>query len=64
MICLEIKIRSVYNNTIMDNEIWKDINGYEGIYQVSNFGNIKRLMVCQQTISDIKNNKTWKHIER
>lgn len=48
----------------MDNEIWKDINGYEGIYQVSNFGNIKRLMVCQQTISDIKNNKTWKHIER
>jgi hypothetical protein len=24
-------------------EIWKDIIGYEGLYQVSNFGNIKRL---------------------
>lgn len=25
------------------NEIWKDIEGYEGIYQVSNFGNVKVL---------------------
>lgn len=24
-------------------EIWKDIIGYEGIYQVSNLGNIKSL---------------------
>lgn len=24
-------------------EIWKDVKGYEGIYQVSNLGNIKRL---------------------
>ena len=24
-------------------EIWKDIPGYEGLYQVSNFGNIKSL---------------------
>lgn len=24
-------------------EIWKPINGYEGIYQVSNFGNVKSL---------------------
>lgn len=23
------------------NEIWKDINGYEGLYQISNFGNVK-----------------------
>lgn len=23
------------------NEIWKDIKGYEGLYQVSNFGNVK-----------------------
>lgn len=27
----------------MENEIWKDIIGYEGYYQVSNFGNIKSL---------------------
>lgn len=24
-------------------EVWKDIKGYEGIYQVSNFGNVKSL---------------------
>lgn len=24
-------------------EIWKDIEGYEGLYQVSNFGKVKRL---------------------
>ena len=25
------------------NEIWKDIDGYEGLYQVSNLGNVKSL---------------------
>ena len=25
------------------NEVWKDITGYEGLYQVSNIGNVKRL---------------------
>ena len=27
----------------MDNEIWKDIPGYEGLYQISNLGRIKSL---------------------
>lgn len=27
----------------MINEVWKDIKGYEGLYQVSNLGRIKRL---------------------
>ena len=27
----------------MDNEIWKDIVGYEGLYQVSNMGRVKSL---------------------
>ncbi len=26
------------------NEIWKDVIGYEGIYQVSNLGNVKRII--------------------
>lgn len=26
-----------------DNEIWKDINGYQGLYQVSNMGRVKSL---------------------
>ena len=25
-------------------EIWKDVKGYEGLYQVSNFGNVKSLI--------------------
>lgn len=28
-------------------EIWKDIKGYEGVYQVSNMGNVKRLPYSQ-----------------
>lgn len=27
----------------MDNEIWKDVKGYEGLYQVSNLGRVKSL---------------------
>lgn len=27
----------------MEREIWKDVEGYEGLYQVSNFGRLKRL---------------------
>lgn len=27
----------------MDEEIWKDIEGYEGLYQVSNLGNVRSL---------------------
>ena len=27
----------------MKNEIWKDIEGYEGIYQVSNLGRVRSL---------------------
>lgn len=24
-------------------EVWKDIKGYEGLYQISNLGNVKSL---------------------
>ena len=27
----------------MENEIWKDIKGFEGLYQISNFGRVKSL---------------------
>ncbi len=27
----------------MDNEVWKDIKGYEGLYQISNLGRVKSL---------------------
>ena len=31
----------MYNNT--DEEVWKDVKGYEGYYQVSNLGRVKSL---------------------
>lgn len=27
----------------MENEIWKDIPGYDGYYQVSSYGNVRSL---------------------
>lgn len=27
----------------LKNEVWKDIEGFEGIYQVSNYGRVKRI---------------------
>lgn len=39
-------------------EIWKDINGYEGIYQISNLGNVKSL--DRYVNSAIKNNSKVK----
>lgn len=26
-----------------ETEVWKDIEGYEGLYQISNFGRVKSL---------------------
>lgn len=31
-------------------EIWRDIEGYEGCYQVSNFGRVKSLKFCKEKI--------------
>ena len=51
-------------------EIWKEIKGFEGLYEVSNFGNImnkktKRLLKCDVTnsyakVTLSKNNQTFK----
>jgi hypothetical protein len=41
-------------------EIWKDINGYEGCYQVSNFGNVRSL---ERQLAD-KNGKLKTYKER
>jgi len=34
----------------MKKEIWKDINGYENLYQVSNFGRVKSLLFGKEKI--------------
>ena len=36
-------------------EIWKDIKGYEGIYQISNFGRVKSLIYPKEKIMNIYN---------
>ena len=46
-------------------EIWKDIKDYEGLYQVSNLGNVKSLdRYVNYKIKDTKRNKAggylWK----
>ena len=36
----------------MGNEIWKDVYGYEGLYQISNLGNVRsnyKLLTPQKT---------------
>lgn len=41
----------------MDNnqEEWKDIEGYEGLYQISNYGNVKS--ISRQTIPHVVSNE-------
>lgn len=36
----------------LENEIWKDIVGYEGYYQVSNMGRVKRLAGSPKCVTD------------
>ena len=34
--------------SVVNIEIWKDIEGYEGLYQVSNLGRVKSLKFIKQ----------------
>lgn len=59
--------RSRIKERPMEEEIWKDIKGYEGLYQASNFGRIKRLEALlpdkngNKHYSPEKILKPWKH---
>lgn len=44
------------------NEIWKDIYGYEGIYQVSNFGQVRRLCKNDNRIIKQEINRGYKRV--
>jgi len=53
----------------MIDEIWKDIPGYEGFYQISNKGRVKsfkkiakQFNVSYETINRIKKNQTFKDV--
>ena len=52
------KIINVIKHDDLPNEEWKDIENYEGIYQVSNFGRIKsfhedKIRICKPSISNM-----------
>lgn len=38
-----------------EKEIWKDIPGYEGLYQVSNMGRVKNIHKTNHYILSLKN---------
>ena len=40
----------------MENEIWKDVVGYEGIYEVSDFGRVRRKKTLHILRGSIRNN--------
>ena len=40
---------------VMEQEIWRPIKGFEGFYEISNFGRVKSLERTYKT----RNNKTW-----
>ena len=42
----------------MENEVWKDIVGYEGLYQVSNLGRVKSL---KRKVYAGRNRMRWQH---
>ena len=37
-------LTKIFNKMNEETEIWRDIEGYEGLYKVSNFGNIKNCL--------------------
>lgn len=41
-------------------EIWKDIKGYKGLYQVSNFGKIKRINPKMKILKETDNGNGYK----
>jgi hypothetical protein len=43
-------------------EIWKDIKGYEGMYQVSNLGRVKSFKKGKESILKNRENRGYKSI--
>lgn len=40
----------------LDDEIWKDIIGYEGLYLISNIGRVKRLGFNKERLTKLRLN--------
>lgn len=44
---LTTRSADLYFYTMETQEIWKDVKGYEGHYQVSNYGNVRSIKFCK-----------------
>ena len=43
-------------------EVWKDIEGYEGLYQISNYGRVKSLKYGKERILKTVENNGYQHV--
>lgn len=71
---IEVNSERWFNLEPLENEIWKDIEGYEGIYKISNYGRIitigkpnnkqgyiyERVIVLKNQINQKTNYKCWR----
>lgn len=48
-----------YDVTSLPNEIWKDISGYKGLYEISNLGRVKHLAFISDNKRDAFANKVF-----
>jgi len=42
-------LHALVRNEIIDDEIWKDVRGFENLYQVSDFGRVRRILKLGRT---------------
>ena len=47
----------------MKDEVWKDVKGYEGLYQISNYGKLKSLERKYKKV-DRRTNKEYLYIQK
>lgn len=47
---------------IMEQEVWKDVKGYEGLYQVSNWGRVKRITNNNRVLKPYKVKKGYLNV--
>ena len=59
---LSVLINKAGRGRIHMKEIWKDINGYKGLYQVSSKGRIKRIYPKEKILKQHLNNSGYKRI--
>lgn len=50
----------MYSNVSLEQEEWRNIKGYEGLYQVSNMGRVKSIGHGEKFIKPGRSGEYWK----